>query len=224
MFWCQGRFSGAINRASAPFTETSHCASKPFTSAGPDHRERYSWPHEQRKCSFLSTGFEPVPLGYAPVLLSIRPCAFFLCFSSPARVAFGWNRQKKNNWGSQNQSRWPSRCHARNTCTLHLKTQLSGRRNFFTVIARRRRKKNFVLLRSLTEVDDRINVSNHYSKKHDARHSCTFSIHDVWAMGKSWGNQAEAFSKRVTRALSGHRKLKAKVLSVEMIKRGLCWE
>ena len=56
------------------------------------------------------------------------------------------------------------RCHARNTCTLHLKTQLSGRRNFFTVIARRRRKKNFVLLRSVMKVDDRIKVSNHYSK------------------------------------------------------------
>ena len=59
----------------------------------------------------------------------------------------------------------------------------------------------------------------------DARHSCTFSIHDV-AMGKSytpsWENQAEAFGKRVTRTLSGHRKLKANVLSVEMIERGLC--
>ena len=54
------------------------------------------------------------------------------------------------------------RCHARNTCTLHLQTRLSGRRNFFTVIAMR--KKNFLLIRSWMEVDDRVNVSNHYSK------------------------------------------------------------
>ena len=65
------------------------------------------------------------------------------------------------------------RCHARNTRTLHLQTWLSGRRNFFTVIARR--NKNFLLLRSWMEVDDRVSVSNHYSKKHDARHSCTFA-------------------------------------------------
>ena len=65
------------------------------------------------------------------------------------------------------------RCHARNTCTLHLQNRLSGRRNFFTVIVRR--KKNCLLLCSWMEVDDRVNVSNHYSKKHDARHSCTFA-------------------------------------------------
>ena len=81
-------------------------------------------------------------------------------------------KKKKKNWGPQNQSWW--RCHARNTCTLHLQTRLSGHRNFFTDIARRR-KKNFLLLRSLMEVDDMVNVSNHYSKKHDARHSCTFA-------------------------------------------------
>ena len=35
-------------------------------------------------------------------------------------------------------------------------------RNFFTIIAMR--KKNFLLVRSWMEVDDRVNVSNHYSK------------------------------------------------------------
>ena len=44
-------------------------------------------------------------------------------------------------------------------CMLHLQTRLSGRCNLFTVIARRR--KNFLLLRSLMEEDDRVNVSNH---------------------------------------------------------------
>ena len=39
---------------------------------------------------------------------------------------------------------------------LYLQTRLSGRRNFFTVIARR--KRNFFLLRSWMEVDDRVNV------------------------------------------------------------------
>ena len=126
-------------------------------------------------------------------------CFFFLCFSSPARVAFGWKqkkkkkKKKKKNWGSQNQSCWPSVSCAQHL-HLHLQTRLSkgvlctakkkknaahntpllsGRRSFFTVIARR--KKNFLLLRSWMEVDDRVNVSNHYSKKHDARHSCTFA-------------------------------------------------
>ena len=101
---------------------------------------------------------------------------FFLCFSSPARVTFGWKPKKKKKKKKTEDHKIRAvhrRCHARNTCTLHLQTRLSGRCNFFTVIARR--KKNFLLLRSWIEVDDRVNVSNHYSKKHDARHSCTFA-------------------------------------------------
>ena len=102
-----------------------------------------------------------------------RPCAFFSIFLVTRPRSFWLKTKKKKNQESQNRC-WPSvRCHARNTCTLHLQTWLSGRRNFFTVIARR--KNNFILLRSWMEVDDRVNVSNHYSKKHDARHSCTFA-------------------------------------------------
>ena len=50
------------------------------------------------------------------------------------------------------------------------------------------------------------------------RHTCSYGK----ILTPSWENQAEAFSKRVTRALSSHQKPKAKVLSVEMIERGLC--
>ena len=90
----------------------------------------------------------------------IRPCAFFLCFSSPARVAFGWKQKKKNE--DYKIRAVDRRCQAHNTSTLHLQTRLSGHRNFFTVIAMR--KKNFLLIRSWMEVDGRVNVSNHYSK------------------------------------------------------------
>ena len=53
---------------------------------------------------------------------SIGPCAFFfLCFSSPARVAFGWKPKKnKKNWGSQNQNCWPSM-----SCAQHLHVALA---------------------------------------------------------------------------------------------------
>ena len=44
---------------------------------------------------------------------------FFLCFSSPARVAFGW-KPKKKNWGSQNQSCWPQV-----SCAQHLHVALA---------------------------------------------------------------------------------------------------
>ena len=45
----------------------------------------------------------------------------------------------------------------------------------FTVIARKR-EKNFLPLRSMMEVDDRINISNHsLFKKRDACHSCIFA-------------------------------------------------
>ena len=47
-----------------------------------------------------------------------RPCAFFLCFSSPTRVAFG--RYPKMNRGSQNQSCWPSM-----SCAQHLHVALA---------------------------------------------------------------------------------------------------
>ena len=43
----------------------------------------------------------------------------------------------------------------------------------FNIARRRRREKNFFLLRSLMEEDDRINISNHsLFKKHDPCHSC----------------------------------------------------
>ena len=155
----------------------------------------------------------------------VRPGAFFSMFLVTRRVAFGRNqKKKKKNWGSQNQSCWPSLCHARNTCSLHLQTWLSGRRNFFTVIARRR-KKNFVLLRSLMEVDDRINVSNHYSKKHDARPSCTFAKtmrKSQRPLGRIRRKPSES-ELHVHCLVTSHGKPKAMVLSVEMIERGLCW-
>ena len=61
------------------------------------------------------------------------------------------------------------------------------------------------------------------------RERCALKFWKKWVQNYtfpiiSFRNQAEAFSKRVTRTLSGHRKQKAKVLSVEMIERGLCWE
>ena len=61
---------------------------------------------------------------------------------------------------------------ARNTCALHLQTRLNWTSIFLHSFLRGQlRKKNFLLLRSLMEVNNRVNVSNHYSKKHDARHS-----------------------------------------------------
>ena len=136
------------------------------------------------------------PQPNAQSLFLVWPCAFFLCFSSPARVAFGWNLKKKGQIVVSNNSDDPChlsyfffsssltseasffltfilyydpsspkknrkrqkktedhkiravdcRCHAPNTCTLHLQTRLSGRRNFFTVIEGT--KKNFLLLRN----------------------------------------------------------------------------
>ena len=47
--------------------------------------------------------------------------------------------------------------------------------HFFTVTCISRRKKNFLLLRSWMAVDEKVNVSNHFSKNHDAHHSCTFA-------------------------------------------------
>ena len=64
-----------------------------------------------------------------------------------------------------------------------------------------RRKKNFLLLRSWMEVDDRVNVSNQYSKKHDARHSCTFAK-ALKTPPRPLARIMGGGSKRVT--LSGH--------------------
>ena len=102
---------------------------------------------------------------------------FFSMFLVTRPRSFLAENQKKKKKKLRITKSVDRRCHARNTCTsqgaLKLQTRLSGRRNFFTVIARR--KKNFLLLRSWIEADDRVNVSNHYSKKHDARHSYTFA-------------------------------------------------
>ena len=90
-----------------------------------------------------------VPLGH--VFLVTRPRSFSL------------KTKKKKKETEDHKIRAVDRqCHARNTCTLHLQTRLSGRRNFFTVIAMG--KKNFLIICSWMEVDDRVNVSNHYSK------------------------------------------------------------
>ena len=132
------------------------------------------WWFEQKKSPHFRERF--LVLSYLKRTESLRPCAFFSMFLVTRPRSF-WlkkkKKKKKKNGGSQNQSCWPSVSCARNTCTLHLQTRLSGCRNFFTVIARR--KKNFLLLRSWMEVDYRVNVSNHYSKKHDAHHLCTFA-------------------------------------------------
>ena len=144
---------------------------------------------------------------------------FFLCFSSPARVAFGWKPKKKKKKLRITKSELLTEgtmrgTLARCTCRLDwLDVDISSQ-----FLQEQLRKKNFLLLRSLMEVDDRVNVSNHYSKKHDARHS--------WPLAKlreqpSCENQAEAFSKRVL--LSSQWKPKAKILSVEIIERWLCW-
>ena len=131
-------------------------------------------------------------------LCSVRPCAFFSMFLVTRPHSFWLKTKTKTKKTEAHKIRAVERrYHVRNTCTLHLQTRLTGPHNFFTVIARRR-KKDFLLLRSLMEVDDRVNVSNHYSKKHAARHSCILSK----ALRTSCVNQAEAFSKRVT--LSSH--------------------
>ena len=110
-------------------------------------------------------------------LFLFKAMCFFSMFLVTRPRSFWLKTKKKKKLRITKSECVDRRRHSRNTCTprLHLQTRLSGRRNFFTVIARR--KKNFLLLRSWMEVDDRVNVSNrdHYSKKHDARHSCTFA-------------------------------------------------
>ena len=76
-------------------------------------------------------------------LVHVRPCAFFSMFLVTRPRSF-WLKKKKKKLRITKSGPVDRRCHARNTRTsrLHLQTRLSGRRNFFTVIARR--KKNFV--------------------------------------------------------------------------------
>ena len=146
-----------------------------------------------------------------------KAMCFFSMFLVTRPRSF-WLKTKKKKTEDHKIRAVDRRCHARNTCTLHLQTRLSGRRNFFTVIAMR--KQNFLLIRSWMEVDDRVNVSNHYSK------SMMLAIHahfpKLWkhlnALLRELGG-----SKRVT--LSCHWKPKAKILSecVEIIERRLCW-
>ena len=87
----------------------------------------------------------------------------------------------------------------------------------FTVIARRR-DKNFLLLRSLMEEDDKINVPYHsLFKKHDAFHSCTFvkalrKFQCLLAMIKRQSSASE----------SGHGEPKAAMPPVEIAKNRLC--
>ena len=120
---------------------------------------------KKEECHWIFSGYK----------VNVRPCAFFSMFLVTRPRSCRLKSKKKKKLRITKSEPVYRRCHARNTCTsrLHLQTRLSGRRNFFTVIARR--KKNFLLLRSWMEVDDRVNVSNHYSKKHDARHSCTLA-------------------------------------------------
>ena len=135
------------------------------------------------------------------VRLPVRPCAFFCMFLVTRPRSF-WLKPKRKKTEDHKIRAVDRRCHARNTCTLHLQTRLSGRRNFFTVNAMR--KKNFLLIRSWIEVDDRVNMSNHYSK------SMMLAIHAHFP--KLW-NHLNALlrklggSKRVT--LSSHWKPKA---------------
>ena len=143
---------------------------------------------------------------------------FFLCFSSPARVAFRWNQKKKK---KKEDPRW---CQNQSeSCWFGIAIGNGGARlacytcswlDVFTVIARRR-EKNFLLLRSLIEVDDRINISNRsLFKKHDVCHWCTF----VKALSKF--QRRLAMIKRQpfasSYALSGHGKTKATLSSVEL--------
>ena len=108
---------------------------------------------------------------------ALRPCAFFSMFLITRPRSFWLKTKKKKKKTEDHKIRAVDRrCHARNTCSLHLQTRLSGRRNFFTIVAMR--KKNFLLIRSWMEVDDRVNVSNHYSKSIFARR--TSILPAVW--------------------------------------------
>ena len=118
---------------------------------------------------------------------------FFLCFSSPARVAFCWIWKKKKH----RQTRIVDSATGAHPLACSLAdSRLSGGCNFFTIIARKR-EKNVLLLRSLMEEDDRINVSHHsLFKKHDAFHSCTSVKKLSWAT-PSCNDQAAVFCQRV---------------------------
>ena len=94
----------------------------------------------------------------------------------------------------------------------------------FTVIARKR-EKNFLPLRSMMEVDDRINISNHsLFKKRDACHSCIFAK----ALSKFQRRLAmikgQSLASELRYLVHGQGKPKATMPSVEIAKRGLCWE
>ena len=165
---------------------------------------------------------------------TLRPCAFFLCFSSPACEAFVWKLKKKKTQ-CQNQTKIVHSVSRSATRARRLLADswLSGRCNFFTVIARRR-EKTFPFLRSLMEEDDRIDISNHSlfkkhhafhsctfvkAKKHDAFHSCTFlkalsKFQCLLAMIKRHSSASE----------SGHEEPKATMPPVEISEHGLCWE
>ena len=69
----------------------SELADLPWFGRGASEKdERWSWQHEQKKCPFPSTGFEPVPLGHAPIMLSITPwMCVCVCVRACARLRVG---------------------------------------------------------------------------------------------------------------------------------------
>ena len=150
-------------------------------------------------------------------LFLLRPCAFFSLFLVTRPRSFWLKTKKKKKKLRITKSELLTVGVMRTTLARYnLQTRLSGRRNFFTVIAMR--KKNFLLICSWMEVDDRVNVSNQYSK------SMMLAIHTHFP--KLWKHLNALLrelggSKRLT--LSGHWKPKAKILSVEIIERRLCW-
>ena len=63
----------------------------------------------------------------------LRPCAFFSMFLVTRPRSFWLKTKKKKKTEVHKIRAVERRYHARNTCTLHLQTPLSGRRNVFTV-------------------------------------------------------------------------------------------
>ena len=148
------------------------------------------------------------------LFLVTRPRSFWLKIKKK-------KKKKKNQ--CQNQTKVVHSASRSATGARHLHvaladSRLSGRCNFFTVIVRRRRDKNVLLLRSLMEEDDWINVSHHsLFKKHDAFHSCTFiqnlsNFQCLLAMAKRQFSASE----------SGHGEPKSTMPPVEIAEHRLC--
>ena len=107
------------------------------------------WCQPQALVKLSDMGLCQTEMRVSTSIIFTKAMCFFSMFLVTRPRSFWLKTKKIKNWGSQNLMMIRAvdrRCHARNTCTLHLQTRLSGRRNFFTVIAMR--MKNFLLIRS----------------------------------------------------------------------------